>query len=237
MSPSLAPRPMVALLGRWADSADSFSRPVVAGGRLYLEAIARAGGAPAVVPPTDDAELLEATLSHCDAVVLAGGADVNPRLFGESAHPSVYGVDDQLDRFEIAAVHAAARHDLPVLAVCRGLQVMNVAFGGTLIQDLENTDQHKGVEHEVRLRGDSRCAAAIGAATCTGYSWHHQAIARLADDLVPTGWSDDGVIESVEHGAATWMVGVQWHPEITAARDPSQQALFDELVRRATARG
>lgn len=226
-------RPLVALLGRWADSAETFARPVAAGGRLYLEAIARAGGLPVVVPPTDDPDVLEATLTRCDAVVFAGGADVNPRLYGEDRHPKVYGVDDALDRFEIAALDVVLRHDRPTLAVCRGMQVLNIAFGGTLIQHLDDTDAHRGQTHRVSLDAGSRCANAVGALACDGYSWHHQAVRDVASELTVTGRSDDGVVEAVEHEAASWMVGVQWHPEITAADDPAQQALFDELIRRA----
>jgi len=229
-------RPLVALLGRWAESADSFSRPVAAGGRLYLEAIVRAGGSPVIVPPTEDADLLSSTLSRCDAVVFAGGADVDPRIYGEEPHPKVYGVDRAFDRFEIAAFGEVLRRDAPVLAVCRGMQVMNVAFGGNLIQHIEDGDGHKGEAHPVGLAPGSLCAAAVGAGECHGYSWHHQAVRDLAPDVVATGWTDDGLVEAIEHRDATWMVGVQWHPEITAAEDPAQQALFDELVRRAARR-
>lgn len=229
------PRPLVALLGRWADSAESFARPVAAGGRLYLEAIARGGGLPVVVPPTNDPGTLDATLARCDAVVFAGGADVNPRLYGETAHPKVYGVDDELDRFEIAAFEVVTRRDTPTLAVCRGMQVMNVAFGGTLVQHLDDTESHRGQAHRVSLDAGSRCANAVGALACDGYSWHHQAVREVAPGLAVTGRSDDGVVEAIEHASASWMVGVQWHPEITAADDPVQQALFDELIRRAMA--
>ena len=228
-------RPLVALLGRWAESAESFARPVAAGGRLYLEAIARAGGLPVVVPPTDDRRVLDATLARCDAVVFAGGADVDPRLYGEDPHPKVYGVDDALDRFEIAAFEVVTRRDTPTLAVCRGMQVMNVAFGGTLIQHLDATEAHRGHTHRVNLVEGSRCAGAVGASACDAYSFHHQAVREIAPGLAVTGRSDDGVVEAIEHASASWMVGVQWHPEITAADDRAQQALFDELIRRATA--
>ncbi len=139
---------------------------------------------------------------------------------------------------------AAVRNGTPTLAICRGVQVLNVALGGTLIQhlpDIEGRHEHRnGVMHEVDLKPGTLVADAMGTTRPMCSSFHHQAIDRLAPGLVETGWADDGTIEAVQlegrddgHG---WLVGVQWHPEDTAADDELQQALFDELVRQAEKR-
>ena len=153
-------------------------------------------------------------------------------------------MQDDVDAFDIALARAAVRNGTPTLAICRGVQVLNVALGGTLIQhlpDIEGRQEHRnGVMHEVDLKPGTLVADAMGTTRPMCSSFHHQAIDRLAPGLVETGWADDGTIEAVElegrddgHG---WLVGVQWHPEDTAADDELQQALFDELVRQAEKR-
>lgn len=223
-------RPLVGVLGRFAASAENFSFPAVAGGRYYVEALERAGAAAVIVPPTPDRGALTDLLGHLDALVLPGGGDIDPARFGEPPHDSVYNVDPDLDDVEFAAVEHALDTGLPTLAICRGLQVMNVALGGSLIQHM---DGHRHVDHPVHLVPGTRTAAVADGRTCVGRSFHHQGISRLAAELIVTGTTDDGVIEAVEHPGHPWFVGVQWHPELTARDDPCQQAFFDELVRRA----
>jgi putative glutamine amidotransferase len=155
-------------------------------------------------------------------------------------------VDRHRDELEIALVQEASRRDLPTLAVCRGIQVVNVAFGGTLVQhvpDLPGMIEHRPpaelgstpVIHEVKVEPDSRVAGATGRTVLSVASHHHQAIDRLGSGLRVVSRSDDGVVEAVE-GEDGWLVGVQWHPEMTAAEDPAQQALFDALAERARER-
>ncbi|MEY2967088.1 MAG: hypothetical protein RLY50_1138, partial [Actinomycetota bacterium] len=148
----------------------------------------------------------------------------------------LYGVDDFLDGFEIAALDTAISVDMPVLAICRGHQVLNVALGGTLIQHIATAADHRDVMHPVSVAAGSRIADAMGTTTPSVHSFHHQAIDVPASDLVVVARADDGTIEAVEHRAKSWVVGVQWHPEDTADADPVNQGLFDELVRRATRR-
>lgn len=228
--------PLVAIPGRRSPEAAGHRTPVVSGGRFYADAVQRAGGLPVLVPPTDDTDAVRATLERCDAMVLLGGGDVNPARYGQSERERLYGVDDFLDGFEIAAVGVALSLDMPLLAICRGHQVLNVALGGTLIQHIATADDHRDLMHTVALDPASRAAAAMGTTAPSVHSFHHQAIDAVADDLVVTARADDGVIEAVEHRTKSWVVGVQWHPEDTADTDPVNQGLFDELVRRATRR-
>lgn len=222
--------PLVGVLGRFAATADNFAFPVVAGGRYYLEALRRAGAAAVVVPPTTDREVLAHLLGRLDALVLPGGGDIDPSRYGQTPHDAVYNVDPDLDEFEFAAVNHVVENNVPTLAICRGFQVMNVALGGSLIQHM---DGHRHVDHLVRLVPGTRVADVAAGRECLGRSFHHQGIDRLAEPLVATGATEDGVIEAVEHGAHPWFVGVQWHPEVTAHDDACQQVFFDELVRRA----
>lgn len=230
MTRRAASRPLIGILGRNAATAENFSFPAVAGGRLYADAVVRAGGAPVIVPPTTDEGLLAASLGRLDGLVLPGGGDIDPARYGQRPHETVYNVDAALDDFEFAAVCHVAESAMPALAVCRGMQVLNVALGGDLIQHM---DGHRNVDHDVEIAADSRSAAVVAGRRCTGRSFHHQAIGRLADSLVEVGRSADATIEAVEHRDHPWLVGVQWHPELTAAADPCQQGFFDELVRRA----
>jgi putative glutamine amidotransferase len=199
-----------------------------------------------VILPETDLEAVASMLDMFDAVLLLGGGDVDPARYGADAQAEVYGVDPHRDELEIALVHEAARRDLPTLAVCRGIQVVNVARGGTLHQhvpDLPGVMDHRPdaslgstpVMHDVAVDHGSRVAEATGRTLLRCASHHHQAVDRLGDGLHVVGRSDDGVIEAVE-GDDGWLVAVQWHPELTAAEDPTQQALFGALAERARER-
>jgi putative glutamine amidotransferase len=203
----------------------------------YVDAVRRAGGEAVLVAPGAGTDHL---IERFDGLLLIGGGDVDPSTYGElEAHAAVYGVDPDRDRSEIALVRTAFETRLPTLAICRGVQVLNVAFGGTLVQHLP--DRPSGLDHRqadpermhgVRVAEPSRLFDATGTTSVHGASRHHQGIDRLGDGLVPVGWAEDELVEAVEHRDG-WIVGVQWHPEITAATDPAQQSLFDALVREA----
>jgi putative glutamine amidotransferase len=204
--------------------------------RAYLDAVARAGGQAVVVDPAGD---LVPLLDRVDAVLLTGGPDVAPACYGEEAHEAVYGVDRAADEAEIALARAALDRDIPMLAVCRGLQVVNVALGGTLHQhlpDLAGVEEHGrpgetggGREHEIGVAPDSRLGVVLETTAVVGSCHHHQAVAKLGEGLHVTASARDGVVEGIEadHG---WLLAVQWHPEDTAATDPTQQRLFDALT-------
>lgn len=229
-------RPLIAIPGRRSDEAKGHRTPVVSGGRLYADAVQRAGGLPVVIPPTDDVDLIRATVERCDGMVLLGGGDVSPAQYGHQVTARLFGVDEFIDAFEIAAVQHAVALDLPVLAICRGHQILNVALGGTLIQHLENYEVHRDTMHDVQLTQGSLVAKAMGTTQPMTHSFHHQAIDTVAPSLTVVGHYSDGTIEAVQHSTATWVIGVQWHPEDTAEEDPANQGLFNALVQRATRR-
>ncbi len=215
----------------------------------YIEALWRAGGRAAIVSPGEPGEPAE-ILGYFDALVLVGGGDVDPSAYG--AAPDLehnYGVEIDRDAFEIGLVRAARSLGVPTLCICRGMQVMNVAFGGTLHQHLPELPGL--IEHGVPLddtvtmhRVSPATGTLLAASTTSGdlecSSHHHQGIDILADDLVASGLSPDGLIEAIEpareDATGGWLLGVQWHPEETASHDPSQQRLFDTVVERARAR-
>ena len=239
-------RPLIAVTGV----------PIVAGGVLgwrqgavasttaYVEAIARAHGDPVIVPPVllDD-ESASARLSRFDGLVLVGGGDIDPARYGQEPRPEVAHISSARDEFEIPLVRAAILRGTPTLCICRGVQVLNVALGGTLHQhisdredllDHRNADGSDGVLHEVRVQPGSRVMKAMGGAErVRTFSHHHQALDELGAGLVPVGWADDSLLEAVELDDG-WILGVQWHAEATAAADPTQQAIFDALVREAS---
>ena len=193
--------------------------------------------------PLTSAHPPEEALSPFAGLLLAGGGDVQPARYGAAAHPAQYGVQPERDEAELALATAAMDMGLPLMAICRGMQVLNVATGGTLHQhlpELAGTHLHgrpghpgpgESVMHDVKVAAGTRLADACGRESLHCTSHHHQGIDRLGQGLVASAWSDDGLVEGVEaESDEAWVVGVQWHPETTAADDPSQQALFDGFV-------
>ncbi len=209
----------------------------------YLEALRRAGGQEAILAPREigDADAA-AIVAHFDGLLLLGGGDLDPTRYGAPAHPAVYGVDPVRDAFEAALLAAAVRAGLPVLAICRGAQLLNVVRGGTLHQHITDDRPGHGIPgteagaalHPVRLAPASRIAAAMGTTAAVCSSHHHQAVDRLGTGLSVTAWAPDGTVEAVELDGDAWVVGVQWHPEDTAADDPAQQRLFDAFTAEAS---
>ncbi len=227
--------PVVMIVGRTGPEDVGFRGGSYRAGVRYLDAISRAGGAGVIAPPI--AAAVEQTISlldRVDALVLHGGGDIDPSCYGQPPVDELYGVAAVHDDIELVVCVDAIRRDLPVLAICRGLQVLNVALGGTLRQHIG--DDHRMRHHDVTVRPGSRLAAVTGAGVVEDcHCVHHQAIDRLADGLDVVATTGDGVIHSVEHRDASWCVAVQWHPEDTAAGDHRQQSLFDALVGQASA--
>lgn len=222
--------------GRVAD----WSRGGFAVPEAYVAALHR-GGAQAVLIPTLDIADPKAALAPFDGLLLAGGGDIEPSRYGGRLHPAVYGVDRARDAAELALVAAALDVGLPTLAICRGMQVLNVALGGTLHQhlpDLQGMDLHGqpgrdlSVVHDVKVTEGTLLAEACGRPVLRCTSHHHQAIDVLGAGLTPVGASGDGLVEAVEleDPRGRWVLGVQWHPEMTASEDGSQQALFSALA-------
>lgn len=225
--------PLVLIVGRLSDEAKGVRGEPFAAGRRYFESVARAGGIPLMLPPiTSLAGEVSSLLGRVDAVVMHGGGDVDPRRYGqEPSAEQLYGIVPEHDEVELAVITAALERDVPTLAICRGLQVLNVALGGTLQQDI-GSEAHWFAYHEVALDEGSRVAAAVGSSTPHAcHCVHHQALDRVADALTVVGRTADGIVHACELPSAKWVVGTQWHPEDSAAVDPEQQSLFDALLR------
>jgi gamma-glutamyl-gamma-aminobutyrate hydrolase PuuD len=196
----------------------------------YVRAVERAGGRAVLVPP--DAEGSEEVLDALDGLVFSGGNDLEPDEYGADAHPATVGTNPERDRGELALLQAALERDLPVLAICRGFQVLNVARGGDIVQhlpDLVGHEEHREIpgefsEHAVRVDPSSRIGEVDGAVK----SHHHQAVGRVGDGLREVAWAEDGTVEGLEDPEKPFLVGVLWHPE--AGED---QRLFDQLVEAA----
>lgn len=231
--------PLIVIVGRVSPKAENVRGEGFAMGQRYSRAIERAGGIPLMVPPIPElaGERLHALLQRVDGLCFHGGGDIDPRRYGQDATAEqVYGIVSEHDTVELAVMRAAIDLDLPVLALCRGLQVLNVACGGTLRQDI-GTETHWMQYLPVELESGSRLAKAFGTdrpAQC--HHVHHQAIDVLGDGLRVVGQAADGMPEAIELDAATWIVATQWHPEDNAADDSTQQGAFDELVRQASTR-
>jgi putative glutamine amidotransferase len=206
----------------------------------YVRAVERAGGIPVLVPPQrlspEEAAVL---VGRLDGLVVAGGPDVDPARYGADAHEATVVARGERDALELAAVHAIVAGEVPTLAICRGLQVLNVARGGTLVQHLPDRVGHDGHSpvaagygrHEVHVAAGSQLARLVPWRSAEVPTHHHQAIDRLGDGLVASARADDGVIEAVEDPSVPFLVGVQWHPE--AGKDP---ALFEALLAAARER-
>ncbi len=203
----------------------------------YVSAVQRAGAVPLLIPPVP--EHATRYLDLVDGVILAGGGDIAPERYRGDAHELNYGVDAQRDELELALAREIVQRKQPMLAICRGLQVLNVALGGTLIEHLpavvgdrvaHRKPPRDPVPHAVKLEEGSRLAAIVGVTELQPMSWHHQAIRAVAPGLEVVGTAPDGTIEAVEMRGAPWLIAVQWHPELTAHQDPTQQKLFDALI-------
>jgi putative glutamine amidotransferase len=218
----------------------------------YLDALRRAGARTAIVAPGEEGTP-EEILEPFDGLLMVGGGDIDPSRYGGGSNDHLYGIEPDRDEFEIDLLHAADRLAVPTLCICRGMQVMNVAFGGTLhphLPDIPDLIQH-GVPiegtltiHEVSVEPGSRLAAVTKSSALASASHHHQGVDRIGDGLAVTGRTEDGLVEAIERivpdqqdPRATWMLGVQWHPEETAERDAAQQSLFDALGLLARFRG
>jgi putative glutamine amidotransferase len=228
--------PLVVVVGRQSEEAQGVRGKPFAAGQAYFRAVERAGGIPLMLPPIPGlVNDIPALLRRVDAVVFHGGGDIDPRRYGQEAtEESLYGIVPEHDEMELAMVAAAIEADKPVLAICRGLQVLNVALGGTLVQDI-GTDDHWLRFTSNELDAGSRIAKAMGTeAPQRCHCVHHQALDRVGEGLRVVDRRAGGIIHAVELDATRWIVGIQWHPEDSAAEDPQQQGLFDELVRQAS---
>jgi putative glutamine amidotransferase len=199
----------------------------------YVDAVDRAGGRALLVPPSEAG--IEETLDALDGLILSGGEDLHPEAYGAELHPETQQTRPDRDRAELALLEHALERDMPVLAVCRGSQVLNVGLGGDLVQHLPEvvgSDRHKHTpgefaDHDVDLKEGSRVAGLLGDRAPVK-SHHHQGYGRLGEGLEPVAWAEDGTVEALEHGSKRFALGVLWHPE-----EGQDMALFEALVREA----
>jgi putative glutamine amidotransferase len=192
--------------------------------RSYAAAVQSAGALALLLPPDDVAAAApDPLLDRIDALILAGGADVDPASYGARPHPEIGETWPERDRFELGLVHRALEREVPVLGICRGMQVLNVACGGTLVQHLPDVvghNEHRHTpgafrDHEVRLEPDSLAAHAVGTERVTVKSHHHQGVDQLGEGVRASGWSvGDDVVEAIELPQRAFALGVLWHPEL-----------------------
>jgi putative glutamine amidotransferase len=212
----------------------------------YVAALVAAGARVVLVPASQPGAAGE-LLARVHGLLLAGGGDIEPARYGAGDHPAQYGMDPDRDELELELATTAVAMGVPVLGICRGVQLLNVAFGGTLVQHLPDGNGHAGNQvvhrdeamqamHDVEVERGSRLAEALGDTRAACLSHHHQGLDRVGDGFRPVAWAPDGVVEGIERDQG-WTVGVLWHPESTAATDPVQQRLLGTLVEMASRRG
>jgi putative glutamine amidotransferase len=228
-------RPLIAIPARFSESASALRFRAEVNALKLVEAVYAAGGEPLTIHPSADVSPadIDDRLNFVDGVLLPGGGDVSPALYGGDHHDDLYDVDRLQDAFDVAIATWTQRTGRPLLAICRGLQVVIVARGGTLISHLDAPHRH--VTSRLTFKADTHLAAVTCQQAMTISCFHHQAIDELGEGLHAAAWSDDGVVEAVETDPADrqWFLGVQWHPEDTADTDPCQQAIFSGLVHAA----
>jgi len=211
----------------------------------YVRAVQAAGGLPVVMPPVLNKDELHELFARLDGLLLSGGGDIDPALFGQLRHRCTHDVSDERDQMELALARWSLAEDKPVLAICRGIQVMNVVAGGTLIQDIpsqipgalvhhySDDTPRDYVAHTIRVTERTRLATILGATTVATNSWHHQSCDAPGEGLVYTAWASDGVVEGAEFSGHPFAVAVQWHPEEMFHHRADMLALFRAFVEAA----
>ncbi|MDP6124471.1 MAG: gamma-glutamyl-gamma-aminobutyrate hydrolase family protein [Candidatus Latescibacteria bacterium] len=206
----------------------------------YVDSVRRSGALPVVLPSCG--EYSDEMLGPIDGLVLVGGGDIEPQRFGGVGHERTYMVDTERDDLEFKLALKALEIDMPILAICRGAQVVNVALGGDLFEHLpekfgtqvaHRLPPREPTPHPMSIEPGSMLARVMGCTETTSQSWHHQALKNTAPGLEVVARAADGMIEGFEMPGQSWFLAVQWHPELTAADDPAQQRLFDGLARAA----
>lgn len=227
------PRVGITTYPREGEDRPAFSLPAA-----YVDCVRRAGGLPLLVTPGEESP--QSYLDEVDALVFAGGGDIHPRHFRGVEHPDQYGVDAERDDFELRLMEQALERAVPTLAICRGLQVLNVVLGGDLHVHLPDVlgervvhrlPTRRPTRHTVKLEPGSQLARIYAREEVETVSWHHQGVDRLGRGLRAVAWAEDGAVEGVSLDGAPWLLAVQWHPEM----NPGEGQLFSALV--ALARG
>lgn len=234
-------RPVVVIPARFSASASALRYRAEVTAAKLVQAVYDAGAEPLVLHPDVPAGLDEAALDQhvrdrvwmADGILLPGGGDLAAHWAGQEAHATQYDVDETQDAFDLALARVAIEDRIPLLAICRGTQVVNVARGGDLVQDLTETlgADHRHLVHEIEVLDDSPLRLVVPDRKMTISCYHHQGLGRLGDRLKASAYAEDGTIEAVAlDGHQGWYLGVQWHPEDTAATDPQQARVFQTFV-------
>jgi len=220
-------------------------RPIYASNRTYVQAVLHAGGAPILIPPLEDKSALEVIQDQLDGLLLAGGTDLDPALYGEKPLPECHSPEPERDAMELSVAHWALDNHLPVFGVCRGMQLLNVACGGTLYQhvpvECPDTLDHEQpgqarmhIAHEISVAADSRLAGILGDLRPGVNSFHHQAVRHVGRGFRVTAYAEDGIVEAMEMPeASSFVLAVQYHPEELEATDMGSHRLFLAFVQAA----
>lgn len=203
----------------------------------YIDAVQAAGGTPILLPPNQPNP--ERLLDVLDGLVFSGGGDINPIFYGGSAHHTIYLVDEERDEFELALARLILLREIPVLGICRGMQILNVASGGDLVVHVPEVygdrithrleHPRRPFQHNIHIEPKTHLASIIKNPTITVVSWHHQAVKTIPPVWRIAAQAEDGLIEAIEHREHPWMLGVQWHPEMSLQLAPHLR-LFQALV-------
>ena len=229
------------IIGITTQSTPTGGPPVIGSPQSYIQAVQNAGGLPLLIPLDLTISELDEVLSRLDGLLLHGGGDIDPAIFQGAGHNEVYGINPDRDRVELHLARQASESGKPFMGICRGIQVINVALGGTLYTHIQ--DQHPNalrhdwypdiprdhLAHPVRVQENSSLIKILGKSTVETNSLHHQGILKVASRLTPVAWAPDGIIEAVELTGHRFGLGVQWHPENLQAY-PEMRALFQSLI-------
>lgn len=223
------------LIGITTHSRNATNEVVLPG--TYVDAVQSVGGNPILLPPTQSH--LESLLDAMDGLILSGGGDIHPIHYNGEDHPEIYGIDDDRDTFEITLAKLALIREIPVLGICRGMQILTVATGGGLIPHVPEVfgdsidhrldNPRRPIPHEIEVLAESRLSKLLGETQMNIVSWHHQAVEFYADVWKLAARSQDGLIEALEHSEHPWAIALQWHPELSM-QDPAHQRFFRSFV-------
>jgi putative glutamine amidotransferase len=236
-------QPLIAIPYRNIHVSDKIP-PSVGVRRAYIDALVKCGAAPIMVPHVSQPEALERILNCCQGLLLTGGEDIDPALYHEKPHPKLGAICAERDQIELTLVKLALARELPILGVCRGMQLLNVALGGTLWQDIHEqmprsmphaepvkVSEWTELRHSVEILSGTKLAAILGAGTRKVNSLHHQAIKELAPGCVISARAPDGVIEGIEKPGRSFLLGVEWHPELLWQEvTPEELKLFQAFI-------
>jgi len=225
-------RPLIGLTTYGAKENHEYSLP-----SQYIECVRRAGGIPVLLPPGENQ--IKELCKSLDGIILSGGGDIHVDHYKGKTHSQVYMVDEQRDETELAVMKIILEENIPALCICRGLQILNIFFGGTLHEHLpeffgekllHRLPPRETTRHNVEISQGSKLHSIVECRQMEIVSWHHQAVDKIPDELTITARSKDGVVEGLELDNHRFLVAVQWHPELSAAKDKLQQKLFNALI-------